>query len=384
LKFWIKYIALGLVLALGHLLLISDSAASLELRRWLVDRLVLSVVPELKEQTSEPAVTTSYADAIEKSAPAVVSIKTVSKGTAYKNPNPTSLEDRYLINVGLNVGSGVIIDARGYVITSYHVVRDAESIIVQLSDGRQKIATVIGYDLITDLALLFIDLDNLPTPRINAKRESRVGDLVFAIGNPYGQFQQTVTMGIISATRSFVSGVPYFQMDAAIHPGNSGGALINAHGEIIGITASQLAAPQDQAAQTGISFAIPFSVAQDIADDLLDDGKIQRGWLGFSASPLNERGYQIYAPEGIKFGEGFGITSLDENGPAQLAGLQVHDFVTHINGELITDFRQVYRIIGAARPKDVLTFKVYRNKKPLTIDVVVGELPHLLETSPTN
>ncbi len=378
-KFWIKYIAIGLLLAFGHLLLLSDSQASFELRQWLAQRLVFSVAPKQEPQTQSLPLTTSYADAIEKSAPAVVSIKTVSKGTAYKNPNPTSLEDRYLINVGLNVGSGVIIDSRGYVITSYHVVSDAESIIVQLSDGRQKIATVIGYDLITDLALLHIDLENLPTPQVNPKRDSRVGDLVFAIGNPYGQFQQTVTMGIISATRSFVSGVPYFQMDAAIHPGNSGGALINAHGEVIGITASQLAAPQDQAAQTGISFAIPFSVAQDIADDLMDDGKIHRGWLGFSASPLNERGYQIYAPEGIKFGEGFGITSLDENGPAELAGLRIHDFVTHINGELITSFSQVYRIIGASRPKDVLTFTVYRNKKPITIDVVVGELPSLLE-----
>ena len=375
-KFWIKYIALGLSLALLYLLLWSNSQASVDLRQWLAGRLLLQS-PAMTVQ-SEPVKTetpASFADAISRSAPAVVSIQTVSKGTLSKNPNPTSVEDRYLVNVGVNIGSGVIIDSRGYVVTNYHVIHEAESIKVQLSDGRQKIATVIGSDPMTDLSLLHIDLENLPTALSNSEREVRAGDVVFAIGNPYGQFDQTVTMGIISATRSTRSDLPIYQIDAAIHPGNSGGALVNAHGELIGITTQQLAAKNQGAAQTGISFTIPFPVVQDIVKDLMDDGKVSRGWLGFSANPVNQRGHKLLAPDHIQHGQGFAITEVNPEGPADQAGLQYGDFVTHINGELISSFKQVYNITSESKPGDTVEFKFYREKQLMTVSLTVGEAP---------
>ncbi|NVJ61417.1 MAG: trypsin-like peptidase domain-containing protein [Gammaproteobacteria bacterium] len=375
--YWIKYILAGVAVAFFYLLLWSESGASVSLRQWISHRLFVPTPQQpVENQTNIAALqTNSYATAISRSAPAVVFIQTVGKGTLQKNPNPTSIEDQYLVNVGLSVGSGVIVDSRGYVVTNYHVIRDAKSIKVQLSDGRQKIATVIGSDPFTDLALLFIDLDNLPTPIVNIDREVRTGDVVFAVGNPYGQFDQTVTMGIVSATRSTQLDLPFYQIDAAIHPGNSGGALINAYGEIIGITAQQLAAQGQSAAQTGIGFSIPYPVVQYIVEDLMDDGKINRGWAGFTGSRLNERGHEVYAPDNIENGIGFLVTEVEPNGPADIAGLQKGDFVSKINGKTIHSFNFVVQLMSRTRPGDSVNFEIYREKQPLKVTVVFGESP---------
>ncbi|WP_144391459.1 S1C family serine protease [Pleionea sediminis] len=375
--FWIKYISAGLLAAFFYLLIISDSQASIDLRKWLANRLVHSVEEQQKPIVNHRpfADQSTYADAIAASAPSVVSIQTVGKGKLSKNPNPTSIEDKYLVNVGLNVGSGVIIDSRGYVVTNYHVVHDAESIKVQLSDGRQKIATLIGSDRDTDIALLHVDLDNLPTPKINNERKVNTGDVVFAIGTPYGYFDQTVTMGIISATRLTTADFPIYQIDAAIHPGNSGGALINAYGEVIGITSQQLAARGQGAAQTGISFSIPFPVVQEIASDLLDDGKVSRKWLGFSATQLSQRGHDLYAPNEIEYGQGFAVTSIDKNGPADKAGLQFGDYVSHINDQPITSIEQVYRVVSQSKLNDQLTLRVYRDKSRMKVIITVAKYP---------
>ncbi|WMS87124.1 S1C family serine protease [Pleionea litopenaei] len=378
-KFWFKYISIGLIAALVYLLLWSDAPVSFELRQWLANRLVFSVQPQ---PTLEPKIDSvlqaSYADEIAQTAAAVVSIQTVfNKGTLSKNPNPTSLDDQYLVNVGLNVGSGVIIDSRGYVVTNYHVIHNADSIKVQLSDGRQKIASVIGSDPNTDLALLFIDLENLPTPRTNEQRQVRAGDIVFAIGNPYGQFDQTVTMGIVSATRSVRTDFPIYQIDAAIHPGNSGGALINAYGELIGITAQQLATRNESAAQTGIGFSIPYPVVKSIVDDLMDDGKISRAWVGFRGGILNERGHQAFAPPQSNFGEGIAVTSVEAGGPAATAGLEPGDFITHINDILITSPNQAFEIISNAKPGDSMNFTLFRQKEEMHLSLTVSEAPRV-------
>ncbi|NVJ49290.1 MAG: trypsin-like peptidase domain-containing protein [Gammaproteobacteria bacterium] len=365
-------------MALLYLLLWSEAPVSIELRQWLAQRLVYSVQPPVTPPTHQQVLKASFADEIEQSAAAVVSIQTViNKGTLSKNPNPTSLDDQYLVDVGLNVGSGVIIDERGYVVTNYHVIHNADSIKVQLSDGRQKIASVIGSDPNTDLALLFIDLDNLPTARVNEQREVRTGDIVFAVGNPYGQFDQTVTMGIVSATRSVRTDFTIYQIDAAIHPGNSGGALINAYGELIGITAQQLATSNESAAQTGIGFSIPYPVVRNIVDDLMDDGKISRAWVGFRGGILNQRGHQAFAPPESKFGEGIAVTHVEPNGPAAKAGLERGDFITHVNDVLITSANQAYEIISKASPGEQLSFTLYRRKERIDVTLEVAEAPRV-------
>ncbi len=377
-KFWIKYIFSGLVLAFAYLLLLSDSAASFQIRQWLAERLVFSVQPE-SSPPLQGNLLPSYADTIAHSAPAVVSIQVITKGQVVRNPNPTSYEDMYLVNVATNVGSGVIVDPNGYLVTNYHVIKNAESIKVQLSDGRQKIASVVGIDPFTDLALLHIGLENLPVPLVNLERESRPGDVVFAVGNPYGRLEQTITMGIISATRSSEIGLPLMQIDAAIHPGNSGGALINAYGELVGITQIQLASRSSSAAQTGISFTIPYPIVQKIVADLMDDGKVSRGWLGFSANMATPQMQAQLAPDTLASGVGFIITELNENGPADLAGLKMYDFVAQVDGEDARSLRLVSDKLIQSKPGDKMKFTLYRNKQKMELELTVGEAPSLKE-----
>ena len=379
--YWVKYIMVGLLMALLYLLLVSDSDASYQMRLWLFERLAVKT----QSPTPSSVASASYAEAISRSAPSVVSIRAVRQGGRTLNPNPTSPNDRFLENLVLSTGSGVILDSRGYVVTNYHVINGADSIIVRLSDGRQKTASTIGFDIVSDIAVLFIDLDNLPTPLINLERENRTGDIVFAIGNPYGKLDQTVTMGIISAIRSnIITGDLILQIDASVHPGNSGGALINAHGELIGFT-SQQATTRDQSqttqngfgAQSGINFGIPYKRAEKIINELITKGKLARGWGGITVGPLTIEEHRNLAPENIPYGVGLRVTEVDDGGPAEVSGLLAGDFIAQINGNDINFFREIHEIISESKPGDTLTFLVYRNLVPMEISVILTETPEI-------
>ncbi|MCO7224024.1 S1C family serine protease [Pleionea sp. CnH1-48] len=361
-KFWIKYTLSGLAIALFYLLFFSESEQSLALRQWLAQRFVYSVQEPVKEPAPIALPTVSYADAIAKTAPSVVSIQTVGQGQLVRNPYPKNIDDQFIVNVGINVGSGVIINDRGYVVTNYHVVRNAKSISVQLSDGRKKIATLVGSNKDLDLAVLHIDLPSLPTALINTSRKIQTGDVVFAIGNPYGEFDQTVTMGIVGATRAFIKeGIEYLlQVDAAIHPGNSGGALINAYGELIGITNMQLTPKTGGGAQTGISFILPYSEIEKKISAIINS---ENAWLGMTASTISPNEFSRYAPEFIEPGMGFKISGIAPEGPAALAGLQENDFVSHINNRPVKSFEAMYDFISDAKPGDKIALTIYRNRQ---------------------
>jgi serine protease DegS len=276
----------------------------------------------------------SYLTAVQRAAPAVVSIHTAT--AVQRAPSPL-LQDpvfqRFFriptapptSDLETSLGSGVLVDSDGYILTNFHVVRDADRIQVVLNDGRVADAKVIGSDPGTDIAVLRIKYSGLPSIAIADSNAARVGDIVLAIGNPLG-VGQTVTQGIVSATGRNRVGINTFenfiQTDPAINPGNSGGALINTNGEHIGFNSAILGVP-------GIGFAIPTSIAVDIMRQLIATGTVERGWIGIEARDLSPTLRQELNASGD-----FGIVVLAvmAKGPAAMAGLRPEDIITHIAG----------------------------------------------------
>jgi serine protease DegS len=272
-----------------------------------------------------------------------------------------------------SLGSGVIIDARGHVITNHHVIAQAQEIRLQLADGRIAPATVVGDDPDTDLALLQINLSPLPTMPMGRSDRLRVGDVVLAIGNPYG-LSQTVTHGIISATgRDQLGPTPFqsfIQTDAAINVGNSGGALVNAQGELIGINTSVLA--QGNGGE-GIGFAIPVNMVRGVVEQLLKHGHVRRGWLGVTSQPIApERAASL----GLANTDGAEITDVDANSPAARAGLQSGDVITALNGQPVRDVRDALNRVAGLEPGSQLRIQGRGNRGVLDVRVTIAERPN--------
>ncbi|WP_415901765.1 S1C family serine protease [Neptuniibacter sp. QD29_5] len=323
----------------------------------------------------------SYADAVEVAAPAVVNIYTQT--VVRQNVHPL-FNDPFFRNffdsdsipqrerVQSSLGSGVILSSQGYIVTNNHVISGADSIIVALKDGREAAAEVIGTDPETDLAVLNVTLDNLPSITLGQTENYRVGDVVLAIGNPFG-VGQTVTMGIISATGRNSVGLntyeDFIQTDAAINPGNSGGALIDAFGNLIGINTAIFS---KSGGSQGIGFAIPSDLTKQVMQDLIQHGRVVRGWLGIEIQELTPRLAESF---GLKKLQGLIIAGVFRNGPAHIAGLQPGDVMLTINDNPILDGRKSMTQIARLRPGQVVTVKVLREGKELSFDAEIGERP---------
>lgn len=321
----------------------------------------------------------SYAEAVNRAAPAVVNIYT-SKTIAPKVP--TIFSDPYFKRffrrddsrqrerVQRSLGSGVIINPQGYLLTNNHVIAGADEILVLLQDGREALATLIGGDSETDLAVLKINLDNLETIEIGDPSQAMVGDVVLAIGNPYG-FGQTVTQGIISATGRYGLKLStyenFIQTDAAINPGNSGGALVDAAGKLLGINT---AIYTKTGGSQGIGLATPSDLALRIMADLIQHGKVIRGWLGIEVQALPAAMGQA---NGLSGNNGVVITGTYRDGPASNSGLVPGDIITSINGQPVGDGHAGMNFIAATRPGDEVLIDVVRDGKPLQISAEVGE-----------
>jgi len=295
-----------------------------------------------------------YSAAVAVSAPAVVNIYT----TGFAGQRSGFGGQTTSAAAGQGLGSGVVISPEGYVVTNWHVISDADAIAVQLADGRvDKAPQFVGADPDTELALLKIDLPDLPAIKLGRSDTLQVGDVVLAIGNSFG-LNQTVTQGIISATGRGL-GVTTFesfiQTDAAINVGNSGGALVNARGELVGINTAVLGAPlRDQVIPAGISFAIPVNLVRGVMTEIIDHGRVIRGWLGVRTR---------YVPtiDGGVFGlDGPGMELLSVGGPAKAAGLIPGDIVTHINDERMSSRQQMMNFIAAERPGTKISIQAYR------------------------
>jgi len=340
-------------------------------------------VRETAEQAALPASgPASYAMAVERAAPAVVNINTAKVVTIQPNPllkDPVfqqffgRSQNSPRKRVERSLGSGVIFSDQGYILTNHHVIGGADAIQVFLRDGRNATAKVIGGDPETDLAVLKIDLKNLPAITIGKSERVRIGDVVLAIGNPFG-VGQTVTMGIVSATGRSALGINTFenfiQTDAAINPGNSGGALVDAHGNLIGINTVIFS---QTGSSVGIGFAIPTSIAKGVMEQIIAHGRPLRGWLGIEAQALTPELLEAF---GLKKGtEGLVITALYRNGPAHKAGVEPGDVLVAIDGKKTGDAREVLLAISSHKPGERIKLELLREGKLLTIEAIAGERP---------
>jgi serine protease Do len=274
-------------------------------------------------------------------------------------------------------GSGFIISADGNIVTNAHVVADADEINVHLSDKRQFKAKVIGVDQVSDVALIKIEGNQLPTLKVGDPAKLKVGEWVIAIGSPFG-FDNTVSAGVVSAKmRSLPNGnyVPFIQTDVAINPGNSGGPLLNLKGEVVGIN-SQIYS--ESGGYMGLSFAIPIDVAMDVQNQLAHGGKVQRGRLGVSVQTLDQdlaRSFGMDTPQGAL------VNQVQDNMPAAKAGIKAGDVILKVDGEVVEDSAMLSRLIASKKPGQRVAVELRRNGKPESLSVALGEMTPMIAAS---
>ena len=325
--------------------------------------------------TPAPAIVASttpgYADAVERAAPAVVNIFTsrLAKNPLCQLPQYRLLCERFP-NRGRRLqgalGSGVMVREDGYILTNYHVIADSHDIVVAFNDGSQAQAAVVGTDAETDLAVIHVEGDGFPTIDLASSEDVRVGDLVLAIGNPFG-IGQAVSQGIVSAKgRHSISQNPaddFIQTDAAVNPGNSGGALVDTAGRLVGINTMIYS---QGGGSDGIGFAIPVDRAVNVLDAIVEHGRVLRGWLGVRlATPLDRNV------------AGLIVRSIVSGGPAHRAGLRPGDLLLAINGEAVSSLAAARQQITTTEPNATLSLRIWRNGAIRVVQAVAGASANL-------
>lgn len=311
----------------------------------------------------------SYSAAIHAAAPAVVNVYTRSTQL-----DQSSFQRRVIQN--LSLGSGVIMRSDGYILTNFHVVNGADQILVALQDGRQLDALLIGQDQMTDLAVLKVEAEDLPVIPQQADMAPQVGDLVLAIGNPLN-LGQSITQGIISATGraglSTNSYTDFMQMDAAINEGNSGGALVNSNGVLVGINTAAFQRQRNLEVQ-GIFFAVPYPLARTVMDKLIKHGRVTRGYLGMNGNPVTNASGERQISTGQPF-YGVLIDQVEPFGPADKAGLRSGDVLLQVAGKDLTSVSQALDIVAEAEPETVIELLIERQGQRQLLKCAVGHRP---------
>ena len=379
-KFWLLF-AQACTLCLAALFVVAT------LRPDLLPRIAgknggVVVLREAEAPSTGATAALTYADAAKKAMPAVVNIYT-SKAVRSRNPllDDTilrryfpDLAERAPARRATSLGSGVIVSPDGYVLTNHHVIEGADDIEVVLADGRELSARIKGVDPESDLAVLKTEGQDLPTITFGTTDHLQVGDVVLAIGNPFG-FGNTVTLGIVSALGRNHLGINRFedfiQTDAAINPGNSGGALVDTTGNLIGINSTIFS---QSGGSMGIGFAIPVSLARTVLAQIIKDGTVTRGWLGVEPQAITREAAQALA---LARTDGVLVRALQRDGPADRAGIQVRDVVVEIAGKPTPDVPQLLARIAELTPGSSARIKVVRDGKPLDVDVVIAKRPTL-------
>lgn len=344
-----------------------------------------TIVVKEVESSVKPSLAGSYSQAAKKAMPAVVNIFTSQKVAV--NPHQKYLDDpafREFFGDQLDeldnppqpensLGSGVIVSAQGLIITNNHVVATADEIEIALSDGRKMAAKVVGTDPDTDLALIKVDAENLPAITFASSDTLSVGDVVLAIGNPFG-VGQTVTQGIVSALGRSHLGINtyenFIQTDASINPGNSGGALIDAEGNLVGVNS---AIYSRSGGSMGIGFAIPATLARQVMEQIITQGSVIRGWIGIEAQDITPE-----LAESFKLSQTQGgslIAGVLRNSPADRAGLRAGDILLEIEGKPVSDSGSMLNLIAVLKPNQKATLKIARAEKIVSVPIVIGKRP---------
>jgi Do/DeqQ family serine protease len=329
-----------------------------------------------------------FVDVAQHVRPAVVHLGTIQKAKSRRGPNVPQGNDDPFFRDFFNqffgsegpdsrsefrrpgLGSGVIIDKRGLVLTNFHVVKGADEILIRLSDKREYRGQILGTDPKTDLAVVKFQPDHeITVASLGNSDALRVGEWAIAIGNPFG-LDQTVTVGVISATgRSDVGIATYenfIQTDASINPGNSGGPLVNLKGQVIGVNTAIVAAGQ------GIGFAIPINMVKRVVDQLVDKGKVVRGWLGVALQPLSP---DLAQSLGLAGTNGAVVGSTITGSPAAQAGLQQGDVIVAYDSTPVDDYRHVQRLVAETGVGKSVTLQVVRKKQKMDVAVTIAEVP---------
>jgi serine protease DegS len=317
----------------------------------------------------------SYATAVQRAVPSVVNIYTSKRIASRRHPLFDDPFFRRFFREGgsrreriqRSLGSGVIVSEKGLILTNRHVIAGADEILVALHDGREALASVVGSDADTDLAVLRVDMENIQPIAFGNPDQARVGDVVLAIGNPYG-FGHSVSQGIVSALGRYGLNLTtyedFIQTDAAINQGNSGGALIDVEGRLLGINTAIFSQTSES---NGIGLTIPSDLAISVMEDLRRYGKVIRGWMGLEVQQVYQA--QSRTPYALR------VSAIYPGGPADKAGIQAGDFITHLDMEVVRDGHFAMQQIALLRPGDAIEITLQRGEDTLTLEAIVGERP---------
>jgi serine protease DegQ len=376
-KLWLIFAQTATV-SLAVLLVVSTLKP--ELVSWRATPITIKEAPP----ANKAQLASSYSDAAHKAMPSVVNVFTSKEVRAPRLPFMDDPLFRRFFGNRLeaqpqrvsSLGSGVIVSAAGYILTNHHVVQAADEIQVALADGRTVAASIVGTDPDTDLAVLKVGVTNLPTITFGHAEEARVGDVVLAIGNPFG-VGQTVTMGIISALARSHLGINTFenfiQTDAAINPGNSGGALVDAAGNLIGVNS---AIYSRSGGSLGIGFAIPADLAKQVMEQIITHGAVTRGWVGVEVQDITPELAESFKLRDTK---GALIAGILRDGPAARAGMKPGDILIAVNGKPVADSASMLNLVAALPPDKIAALTVLRGKTEVALQVSVGTRPRMQE-----
>jgi serine protease DegQ len=379
-KLWLIF-AQATTVALAVLLVVSTLRPDLLPRRSSPGDVVTITQASAKPRPPETvSATDTYSIAARKAMPSVVNISTSKEIKVPRHPLMDDPLFRRFFGEQLDsetqrassLGSGVIVGTEGYILTNNHVVEQADEIEVSFNDGRQARARIVGTDPDSDLAVLKVELENLPAITFGAADHLNVGDVVLAIGNPFG-VGQTVTMGIVSALERTHLGINTFenfiQTDAAINPGNSGGALVDSAGNLIGVNTAIFSR---NGGSMGIGFAIPVSLARQVMQQIIQTGSVTRGWIGVEVDDLSPE-----MADSFKLTENKGvlIAGVVRGGPADRAGVRPGDVLVEVNGKAVPNPSAMLNVVAAVQPGSVATLKLVRNGNPVALTLTVGKRP---------